>query len=120
VESHRDAIPFRVLLASPDQGGGDNIVTVAENIGPYVNRFTDHALHGKAPIVNAGINILNVESVAGDASDHSVWFVHDIDALVSIRTPTTRDTSSQEQARAIYQAREGGFGSIGTGLMSAG
>jgi hypothetical protein len=48
-----------------------------------------------------------VESVAGDASDHSVWFVHDIDALVSIRTPNTRDASSQEQVRAIYQAREG-------------
>ena len=82
-------------------------MAIAENIGPDVNRFTDDSLHGEASAVNAGVNVFDVESIAGDASDQSVWFVHDSNAQLSTKTPNARDEFRQERVQVIYQAREG-------------
>jgi hypothetical protein len=71
-------MPFPLLLKTPDQRHGDNIMSVAINIRPNINPFADDALHRKASAVDQRINIFNMESTTSSgALDGLGCFVHD-------------------------------------------
>ena len=64
VMGHRRAAPFAVLLATPDQRRGNDIVAVAIDIRPHFDALADDALHRKAAAVDQRINVLDMESAA--------------------------------------------------------
>ena len=75
VMGHRRAAPFAVVLATPDQRGGDDVMAVAIDIRPHVDALADDALHREATAVDQRKNVFDMESATG-ALDSLSCFVH--------------------------------------------
>src|SRR6185369_10092605 len=61
VMPHRHALPSAGALGTPAQRRGRDLMTVAENVGPDLDRLAGNALDGKAPAIDGRINILDDE-----------------------------------------------------------
>ena len=61
---HRRAAPFAVVLAPPDQRGGDDIMAVAVDVGPHFDAFAGDPLDGIAAAVDQRIDVLDMESAS--------------------------------------------------------
>jgi hypothetical protein len=68
--AHGSSLPFVILLATPDQRSSDHVVAIPKDVGPHVDGLSNNALDGKASIVEARINVLNVKRAAGSRASN--------------------------------------------------
>src|SRR5262245_75843 len=66
VQGHGFAPPVVAALGLPKQRGGNDVVTIAKNIGPDINRFADNAFDRITTALDARVNVLNTEARTGD------------------------------------------------------
>ena len=69
VMAHRDAVPERLGLGAPAQGGRGHFVSVAEYVGPDVDGLAGNAFDRKTAPLDARIDVLNHVAAADGAAD---------------------------------------------------
>ena len=59
---HRHAHPSVGAFRAPQQIRGKESMAIPENVGPHLDWLIDDPLHGKAPGVDEGIDIFDIDS----------------------------------------------------------
>ena len=75
VKGHRRAAPFAVVLTTPHQRGGDDVVAVAIDIRPHLDALADDTLHREAAAIDLRKDVFDMES-ATRALDSLSCLVH--------------------------------------------
>lgn len=58
-------MPFRLVLGTPDQRGGEDVMTVAKNIRPHVDDFVRDAFNCITAAIYTRENVLDMKSRSG-------------------------------------------------------
>src|SRR5581483_7506950 len=67
VKPHRRALPVLRILFAPNQLRRENVMAAAEDVGPDVENFTDHALDREPAAVERRVHVFDVERARGRA-----------------------------------------------------
>jgi len=65
VRQHRLAMPIRILIGAPKEGGGEDIMTFAKNVSPDVNGFAGNAFNRVPAAIDTREDILDAKARSG-------------------------------------------------------
>ena len=61
VEAHGPSMPAFLAIAAPDERRRDDVMAIAKNIGPHLDRLTLNALHRITALLDARVDVLDQE-----------------------------------------------------------